>query len=915
MDDLTSVDWASSKVPPQTNGQGQGPRGNYYPTLRPTPPISGRSTPSNVPPKPLSQAPSGTKSPAPTIDSFASLVSFNASQSNKNLSLQEQQRALQEQKAKEEAERSQQFDSHFGKSLAAASGKSVSGSSTPNRLASPPTYSATQDYGGQKLSQIINRPFAGIPGNAASSAHKSIEDDTDILAAFNSSAPVDKSSHMPAAESTDRRNEVLGLGTESLANSDGNRVVTGTVDDDDDPFGLGTSAPPRTSHSTPQKPAEDADDVWGLLNRPASEFPKPQAAEVKEFQSHSRKEDGPFDRAIAELVDMGFTLEKSKLALESTGSGSEVQAAVGWLLNQAHETSRKEKQRQGSSRRDSFGSQNGRRANSRRKSSGSGGPRPAWMKEQGRSGSDPRRQDSKSAAKGERDPAQVAQELGNNLFKSANSLWKTGTKKFNQAVSEFSNDNDASQPKWMREASREPPARRPRPEHEERTVNGDGRVGAEPSTKRRPSTSQPKVTDEALLLESGTARPQYQETRAKVDRHRSPVETTNERIQKPTRPTSPPKPRFMQQDQGRDPRARVNRQAVEEEAAQAYISPARRKRPAAKPAPVPSVDEPDLLFNESKPSRPSQPKSFPHATAPKPAQSPKSITLPRRPPPPKRNIPPISPAALQKAASTRRAGNAAFKRGDYAEAATHYSAAISAIPSSHPLTLPSLTNRALSLLKTGEPKASLADAKAALDFIGPLRGAGEAIDLGGDEGTKPMDAYWGKAMMRQAEAFEQLEKWADAAATWRSCVELGVGGATSIAGRNRCETASKPKPPAAFKRPVPRPAPRPSALSELAPTSAQSAEAVTRLRAANAAADKLDDEKFKLADQVDARILKWRTGKEANLRALLSSLENVLWEGAGWKKVNMGEILQPGKVKIVYMKGIAKVHPDKVSAI
>ena len=161
-------------------------------------------------------------------------------------------------------------------------------------------------------------------------------------------------------------------------------------------------------------------------------------------------------------------------------------------------------------------------------------------------------------------------------------------------------------------------------------------------------------------------------------------------------------------------------------------------------------------------------------------------------------------------------------------------------------------------------------------------------------------------MTRQAEALEQLERWSEAASVWRTCVEVGVGGATSIAGRNRCERAAAPqiKPSA----PAPKPRPKPSAMGDFAPDS----ESVTRLRAANAAADRLDDEKFALADVVDSRVLQWRAGKEGNLRALLSTLENVLWEDSGWKKVGMGDVLLPGKVKLVYMKGIAKVHPDKV---
>ena len=111
---------------------------------------------------------------------------------------------------------------------------------------------------------------------------------------------------------------------------------------------------------------------------------------------------------------------------------------------------------------------------------------------------------------------------------------------------------------------------------------------------------------------------------------------------------------------------------------------------------------------------------------------------------------------------------------------------------------------------------------------------------------------------------------------------------------------------------APRPAPRPSALSDLGPSGGDSA-AVKRLREANANAEKADDEKFALSDQVEARIGAWKNGKEDNLRALIGSLENVMWEGSGWKKVGSHELVSNNKVKIHYMKAIGKTHPDKVS--
>jgi len=180
-----------------------------------------------------------------------------------------------------------------------------------------------------------------------------------------------------------------------------------------------------------------------------------------------------------------------------------------------------------------------------------------------------------------------------------------------------------------------------------------------------------------------------------------------------------------------------------------------------------------------------------------------------------------------------------------------------------------------------------------------------------------MKEFFGKALMRKAEALEHMEKWADAAKVWKEAVEAGVGGSISIQGRNRCEKASAPKPAAtaAPKRaPVRRPPPpKASALADLGGGGSNAEhEAVKKLREANAAAEKADDEKFALSDQVDAKLLAWKGGKSDNLRALLGSLDKVLWAEAGWKKVNMGDLVMPNKVKIVYMKAIAKVHPDKV---
>jgi hypothetical protein len=230
-------------------------------------------------------------------------------------------------------------------------------------------------------------------------------------------------------------------------------------------------------------------------------------------------------------------------------------------------------------------------------------------------------------------------------------------------------------------------------------------------------------------------------------------------------------------------------------------------------------------------------------------------------------------------------------------------------------------NRALTSIKVGDPKAAIADADSALEIIGVSRGEGEQISLGHAEAPKDMKEFYGKALMRKAEGLENTEKWTEAARIWKQAVEAGVGGSISIQGRNRCEKAagarSQPPAPPARAPPARRPqqagGARPVAAASVSrPAQAASAQAVRALRAANAAAERADDEKFALTDHVDAKLVAWKGSKADNLRALLGSLDRVLWAEAGWAKVGMQDLVVPGRVKIVYMKAIAKVHPDKV---
>ncbi|KAK5631017.1 hypothetical protein RRF57_006732 [Xylaria bambusicola] len=876
MDDLSGLDWSAAN-PANGNGTKPPPMNpmsppTFYPTLRPTPSpqASGRSTPLSAQGS-VAGALRPTVSKPAAADSFSNLVNFGGTKNNANLSLRERQEQLVAEKRQKEEEERQRLQSQYGGGqFWDTIGQ---GSGPASRTVSPGAIGSTN---GQNRDQ----------------------DDAELFAAFAKDTKVDNSSHYPpppqplSRTSTPVSAAKLDLSNASTWNKapapGGSELYD---DDDDDPFGLNQLKPKASAQPQLTSDVAGDDDFLGDLGRPVEELRrKAQAAEQKrqpgkpidDSDSDSGPEttvghpaSDPFDKAIADLVDMGFTAENARRGLTESGAGVNVQAAVSWLLDDAHKQARNKQRARDAS------SENTGTAGTRSRDN-----RGAAMARDGEARPVPPRRDTESPAQMD-DISRKAAAMGSSFFKTANSLWKTGQKQVQKAVADFQHDaSDPSQPKWMRNVQ------------QDRTVARRGEAQT--------------TTDEALMLESGR-RPEKQTTQHDFSQRKAPREHTPTL---PARPSGQPDaPRWQQTASSGSigSRTRLEKQMVEEESAQAYVSPARRKKATPQPT---QRREPDnnLLFDSSAPSsnRVTPHRSPQRSPAPKPTPQNISKPISTRPRAPVRNIPAVSTSVLQTSTRHRLDGTAHFKRGDYDAAHTAYTNSLSGIPQNHPICIVILTNRALTSLKTGSPKQAVSDADSAIAIIGPSHGEGENVTLPDGE-SRDMKELYGKALSRKAEALEQMEKWADAGNVWQLCVEAGVGGPNAVAGRQRCQKALTPK-PKPTSRPVQasKPRPRPSAISDLGPQ--KSSEAVQRLREANKAAEAVDDEKFALGEKVDARIAAWRDGKRDNLRALLGSLDQVLWENSGWKKVGLHELVIANKVKIHYVKAIAKCHPDKVGA-
>ncbi|KAK9054995.1 hypothetical protein SSX86_026074 [Deinandra increscens subsp. villosa] len=95
----------------------------------------------------------------------------------------------------------------------------------------------------------------------------------------------------------------------------------------------------------------------------------------------------------------------------------------------------------------------------------------------------------------------------------------------------------------------------------------------------------------------------------------------------------------------------------------------------------------------------------------------------------------------------------------------------------------------------------------------------------------------------------------------------------------------------------------------------------TQERAAKALAEKNNrdlqsqreqEERHRISETLDIEIKRWAAGKEGNLRALLSTLQYVLWPGCGWQPVSLTDLITGANVKKAYRKATLCIHPDKV---
>ncbi|KAH9458092.1 hypothetical protein MJO29_005211 [Puccinia striiformis f. sp. tritici] len=371
----------------------------------------------------------------------------------------------------------------------------------------------------------------------------------------------------------------------------------------------------------------------------------------------------------------------------------------------------------------------------------------------------------------------------------------------------------------------------------------------------------------------------------------------------------------------------------------------------------PSTSTGDLLFSTSSPSPDERSLSTPPRSttiASKSSSVLPSVKFPNWP------IVTVTQHQLQQSENHRLKGNELFKQGQYGDAELCYTKSLETLRDSsssrtdnQSVYLGSLSiynNRASARLKNGDSKGALEDIESILSiiFCGDdliTKSNEELIDrIQWNQTTRvptelssTFNIYEqvGKALSKRAKIYEDKENWKEAQLNWESCRRLGSkvilgGGGIKIIneGLSRCSKALNPS---SSSTADPGSTTKNSSSSGSKKISSnttdrlneekrktelignqRATQAVQRLKIINDQIEEDENLKLEFKDQIDTKIENWKNGKQNNLRALLSSIDTVLWDKLDWKKVNMSELLTDSQVKIKYVKAISKVHPDKI---
>lgn len=856
-----------------------------------------------------------------TDDAFSSL--FSSSSTNKqhaNLSLAERQRLATQQARK-------QLDEHKQRNDALWSGiESTSFGATTT--STNPTFNPA-------LQRVASPPSSTTLANKAS--------DPWDFDAFSSAVPAinQSSSSQPLASTkpaSSRIDDPFDFDTFDQPFSSAPTLAVSNDEHQDDI--LGALAMPVSQASKPLDPrmarlSSSSATLSTASSRASSRVPSP-ASGSRPSANHSApaRASSPPPHIVGQIVEMGFSPQQAKHALARTDTGVNVQAALELLVGNGGESPQQndnderlarklqaDEQRHADTRfrdlddEDAFQLERQHRRNPPQHTNSDARASRRAPVDSGASNDFA----SEATVDWQQQADQLyaqASEIGSSVLNKASAFWSSAKAQAQKALDERSNTPSeagserhrarrwgassgtsknkewSGKPKWMIDAELTPAQQRRADTSSNGTASHDSQLNTSDEPAQLGSFRDSDNEDEAAVAPESVARAARGAAAAAAPAAATAVSSVASVLSVGSKA-----------------------QAVEQKASQSRSSLVSRSNAASSTA-VPKTG----YVSPNRRATPSR------SAAPSP--------MPPKPPVKRRAIGSDASHSICSAKRNKEEGNEHFKRGAYADAEASYTRGISALSSSSSSCesvrlVPLLSNRANVRLKNGDATGTISDCDQILAIVlSPFGGSERDADgrIGvykpSEEAALPAELAdvnlresYAKALVRRAQALEANERWKLAKADWQVLLEYekleGSGIRTTASnikfareGLYRCGRMLGDKVVGSAVSTVGGKKVVRHAIADKAST------AFVNQQHAQAAEEKA---RFALKDSVDAKIDAWKRGKETNLRALLSSLETVLWDDLGWKPIALHQILDHAGLKKNYTKAIATLHPDKVA--
>ncbi|CAO3613456.1 unnamed protein product [Cunninghamella echinulata] len=598
---------------------------------------------------------------------------------------------------------------------------------------------------------------------------------------------------------------------------------------------------------------DDDSNPLGILAQPVNNIIKKDSSNISENEIPSPKESPkiyqqeptPYDdELLAQLVEMGFGIEESKIALEASGN-IDLQSAIDIIVQQTEvirqqqEQSRLKKEK----KRNMDNDNNGMESTLSSASSATN--------------------DLSFQQHKERLVTQ-ATEIGGFLYKNASLFVKSGKQKISKAMED-----------WQEQGQ------------------GQGQEqGQQQQRQDRPKWMTDLVDHDSIddiNIKNGSHLEKYVDSDDDDDNSNNNEKKNEEDsikvMENERRQMEALRQRQLQQQQKQ--KQKISKSLFDDDEDE-YISPSRRRH-----TPPPSK--------------------------PKPQQQSETIQKQTPKPIPKKQIIEAPATILTIASHDRERGNELYKLGQFGEAEIAYTKGLTSLPEGHYHLILFSNNRAMTRLKIGDYKSCIQDCDLAIhlskEIVTHYNGKVhcQGVDIHGKDQLI-------KALHRKAEALEHLENYENALDTYQLLVQWeGVGNVKVNHALARCRkivngstSSSSSSSSKIINNNNNNKWPSSTTSKASSSPNIKDSKAVAAMRAQAAQQEKDDAERLAKTDQVNDRLTQWKQGKELNLRALLATLDTLLWIDAQWKPIQMSDLIQPKKCKIQYLKAISKVHPDKL---